>query len=178
MILNKLGSLFICTTQLNKCCIILFIILIASCSTTKYPIAKVENKNFSELYNEVRVQLRQKNVYELDSSIFIYDTFEIKSIKKYKNGYYYVVAKKNNDNYPILSFDNIINTDTTRKSKIIKDGDVCVLRLMPLFDDDRLPGDMIFNVLVNYKFVPVSTCFFYSVNVYMSPDVIGKNYYE
>ena len=119
---------------------ILFIILITSCSTTQYPMAKVENKAFGELYNEVRKALGQKNVYELDSSMFIYDTFEIKSVKHYKNGYYYIGAKKNDDIFPILSFENIINNDTTRESKIIQEGDVCVLQLMPLFDEDRLPG--------------------------------------
>lgn len=164
----------------NKYYMILFIILITSCSTTQYPMAKVENKAFGELYNEVRKALGQKNVYELDSSMFIYDTFEIKSVKHYKNGYYYIGAKKNDDIFPILSFVNIINTDTTRESKIIQEGDVCVLQLMPLFDEDRLPGsEMVHIIYVNhFTEVQISRAFMLSLNVYMSPDVIGKYYYE
>ena len=164
-------------TKTNKFCLILFIMVLASCHT-HHPIAIVEKQTFKNLYNQVRSHLGEKCVWNIDSAKYIYDTFEISCVRQYKNGYYYIGAIKHDDIYPILTFDNIINADTTIKPKEIKVGDTCVLKIMPLFNVDRLPGGMEYIIYVNNVQVLVSLTLMYSFNVYMSPNVIGKYYYE
>ena len=107
----------------------------------------------------------------LDTSVFICDTFEVFDINKGK-GYYRIDVIRGSQYYPIISCPS--QSEQVGYCKKIRKGDFYVLKIIPIFDEDRMPGGLVHLVTINNTELELSRS--YSANLYICLDLDG-NYY-
>ena len=105
----------------------------------------------------------------LDTTAFICDTFEVFDINKEK-GYYRIDVVRENQYYPIISCHS--QSKQVGCGEKIRKGEFYVLTLIPIFEEDRMPGDLVHLVSINNTALELSRI--YSANLYVCLDFNGK----
>ncbi len=149
------------------------LLLILICITSCTPSGRMANTDKSRCEN-IREDpaICVDGIYRtLDTSVFLCDTFEVFDINKEK-GYYRIDVIRDNQYYPIISCPS--QSKQVGCCKRIRKRDVYILKLIPIFEENRMPGGLVHLVSINNTKLELYRS--YSTNLYICLDFDGKYY--